>query len=181
MLYQRRALHVRKRTRGWDALASSVVSSLFQRSKRQVFPTTFSAACPADRFPWLPSLLALWRTKVVLSTHVSHITYLSTLSRYPRQNKIHCTVDDGTGTIECAFRPGEGKPESKPIEARHVLPLPQKPTDGPASTISQPPPLIPVGSVVTVQGKVRAKRDSRDLHGETIGLCSTVTLSEISC
>ena len=113
--------------------------------------------------------------KVALSTHVSHITYLST------QIKIRCTVDDGTGTIECAFRLDEGKPESKPNEARRVLPLPRKPTDGPASTIAQPPPLIPVGSVVTVQGKVRAKRDSRDLHGETIGLCSTITLSERSC
>lgn len=82
-------------------------------------------------------------------------------------------MDDGTGTIECAFRPSEAKPESKTNQDRDVHPLPRKPTDGRAATNSQPSPLVPVGSVVTVQGKVRAKRNSRDLHGETIGLCFT--------
>jgi hypothetical protein len=62
-------------------------------------------------------------------------------------------VDDGTATIECAFRPDD---EEK---------------SGNKKLADKPPPLVPVGSVVKVQGKVRAKHDSRDIHGESIGLC----------
>jgi len=73
-------------------------------------------------------------------------------------------VDDGTATIECAFRlDDEDRPENK-NENWGVTRLAQKLAD-------KRPPLIPVGSVVKVQGKVRAKHNSRDIHGESIGLC----------
>jgi hypothetical protein len=90
------------------------------------------------------------------------------------------TVDDGTGTIECAFRISEGevKPESKTTEdrdrPRDVRSSARERPNGLASTSARPdPPLIPVGSVVNVQGKVRVKHNSRELNGDTIGLYST--------
>ncbi len=106
---------------------------------------------------------------------MSRITYLE---RY--HAKVRFTVDDGTGTIEYAFRlsdgEGEGKLESKASKNRDVCPPSvREPTDG----FAKPPkPLIPVGSVVSVQGKVRVKHNSRELYGETIGPCSIVTPSE---
>jgi DNA/RNA endonuclease YhcR with UshA esterase domain len=94
---------------------------------------------------------------------VSHITYLSQYHA-----KTFCTVDDGTGTIECAFRISEGG--SKTIvdrgHSRDVRPSAREPTDASA----RPDPVIPVGSVVKVQGKVRVKHNSRELNGDTIGL-----------
>lgn len=90
-------------------------------------------------------------------------------------------MDDGTGTIDCAFRisEGEDKPESKPSEVRDrprdVRSSAQERTNGLASTSTstsaRPDPVIPVGSVVSVQGKIRVKHNSRELHGDTIGLC----------
>jgi len=91
----------------------------------------------------------------------------------------HSTVDDGTGTIECAFRPDEDKPEGQTSENRDVAPLAQEVA---AVKLAAPrlrsPPLVPVGSVVKVQGKVRVKPHSRDIHGESIGLCSAMASSE---
>ena len=111
----------------------------------------------------------------VLSTYVSHITYLSRCQR-----QTCCTVDDGTGTIECAFRisEGEDKPESKTNEVRDrprdVRSSAREQTNGLASglasTSARPDPVIPVGSVVNVQGKIRVKHNSRELNGDTIGL-----------
>ena len=74
------------------------------------------------------------------------------------------TVDDGTATIECAFRlDDEDKPENK-SENRDVARLARE-------LANKPPQLVPVGSVVKVEGKVRAKHNSRDIHGDSIGLC----------
>jgi hypothetical protein len=87
-------------------------------------------------------------------------------------------VDDGTGTIECAFRisEGEDKPESKASEDRNrprdVRSSARERTNGLASTSARPDPLIPVGSVVNVQAKIRVKHNSRELNGDTIGLYS---------
>ena len=89
-------------------------------------------------------------------------------------------MDDGTGTIDCAFRisEGEDKPESKPSEVRDrprdVRSSARELTNGLASTSTSARPdpvVIPVGSVVNVQGKIRVKHNSRELHGDTIGLC----------
>jgi hypothetical protein len=92
-------------------------------------------------------------------------------------------VDDGTGTIDCAFRisEGEDKPESKTGEVcdrpRDVRSSARERTNGLASTSTststsaRPDPVIPVGSVVNVQGKIRVKHHSRELNGDTIGLC----------
>jgi len=87
-------------------------------------------------------------------------------------------VDDGTGTIECAFRTGEGedKLESKASENRNVR-LPAQ-ANGPATTSASSCPLVPVGSVVNVQGKVRVKHNSRELYGDSIGLYSTDSIRE---
>ena len=87
-------------------------------------------------------------------------------------------MDDGTGTIECAFRisEGEDKPESKKNEDRD-RPRDVRSSAREPSTSARPDPLIiPVGSVVNVQGKIRVKRNSRELNGDTIGLYSTLTL-----
>ena len=104
---------------------------------------------------------------------MSHITCLSQL---PRQTLLYCTVDDGTGTIGCAFRisESENKPESKMNEDRARRPSAREPTDTKARADSDPL-VIPVGSVVNVQGKIRVKYNSRELHGDTIGLYSTLT------
>lgn len=90
-------------------------------------------------------------------------------------------MDDGTGTIDCAFRisEGEDKPESKTSEVRErprdARSSARERTNGLASTSARPDPVIPVGSVVNVQGKIRLKYNSRELHGDTIGLYSTLT------
>jgi hypothetical protein len=109
---------------------------------------------------------------------VSHITY-PLVDTVPRQ-KLAATVDDGTGTIECAIRTreGEDKPESKTSEDRDRprdvrASSTRERTNGLASTSARPAPdplLIPVGSVVNVQGKIRVKHNSRELQGDTIGL-----------
>jgi len=86
------------------------------------------------------------------------------LSPVPQPIKPHFTVDDGTATIECAFRPDdEDKPQNK-REKWDVARFAQE-------LANKPPPLVPVGSVVRVQGKVRVKHNSRDIHGDSIGLC----------
>ena len=64
------------------------------------------------------------------------------------------TVDDGTGTVECTFR------------------LDQDDQGGRTSVkqdTQRSSSLIPVGSVVRVQGRVRAKRNSREVLCESIG------------
>ena len=90
-------------------------------------------------------------------------------------------MDDGTGTIECAFRisEDENKPESKtggvrdrPRDDRSSA---RERTNGLASTSARPDPVIPVGTVVNVQGKIRVKHNSRELNGDRIGLYSTLT------
>jgi hypothetical protein len=92
-------------------------------------------------------------------------------------------VDDGTGTIDCAIRISEGeanlKPESKTSEdrvrPRDVRSSAREPTSNglaSASMSARRDPLIPVGSVVKVQGKIRVKHNSRELHSDTIGLYS---------
>jgi hypothetical protein len=63
-------------------------------------------------------------------------------------------------------------------ENRNVRLSAQEPKNGPATTSASSCPLIPVGSVVNVQGKVRVKHNSRELYGDSIGLYSTVTPSE---
>lgn len=108
---------------------------------------------------------------------MSRITYLS---RY--HTNACCTVDDGTGTIDCAIRISEeeDKPETKRNDRdrpRDVRSSARERTDGLASTSVRPDPIIiPVGSVVNVQGKIRVKYNSRELHGDTIGLYSTLSL-----
>ena len=85
-------------------------------------------------------------------------------------------MDDGTGTIEYAFRTsqGEAKPESKPSENRDHLRDIRSTAREPTDTNARPEPVvIPVGSVVKVQGKIRLKYNSRELNGDTIGLYST--------
>ena len=93
-------------------------------------------------------------------------------------------MDDGTGTIECAFRiiDSEDRPESKTSEVRDrprdVRSSAREQTNGLASTSTSARPdpvIIPVGSVVNVQGKIRMKYNSRELNGDTIGLYSTLT------
>lgn len=95
----------------------------------------------------------------------------------------HFAVDDGTGTIECAFRLDKTKPESKTSEKQRVAPFARVLTDRgkPVTQQRDPPRLIPVGFVVKIQGRVRVKQTFRDIHGESIGLCSTITLSERTC
>jgi DNA/RNA endonuclease YhcR with UshA esterase domain len=101
-------------------------------------------------------------------THVSRIT-----SRCSTSNpKAHSIVDDGTGTIECAFRSDASEPESKTSEKQDVAPLARGLADKSGSTTE--PHLVPVGSVVKVQGKVRARQNSKDVHGESLGPCSTM-------
>lgn len=106
------------------------------------------------------------------STHVSLVTSHCTTPN------AHSTVDDGTSTIECAFRPDEGKIESKTNEKQGVRPLHQ---NRPAVTQPLLPPLVPVGYMVKVQGIVRAKHNTREIHGETIGLWSTMVPLERIC
>ena len=96
-------------------------------------------------------------------------------------------MDDGTGTIDCAIRIREGEdiPESKLSEDRDRprdirSSSAREPTNGLASTSTSArpdPPLIPVGSVVNVQGKIRVKHNSRELQGDTIGPYSTFDLN----
>ena len=89
-------------------------------------------------------------------------------------------MDDGTGTIDCAIRisEDEDKPETKTNEDRNrPCDVRSSAGDGLASTSVRPDPvIIPVGSVVNVQGKIRVKHNSRELHGDAIGLYSTLTL-----
>ena len=117
--------------------------------------------------------------KNVLSTYVSHTTYPLAVPTPTCQTC--CTVDDGTGTIDCAIRirEGEDRPESKLSEDRDrphdIRSSARGPINGLASTSTSAlpdPPLIPVGSVVNVQGKIRVKHNSRELQGDTIGLYS---------
>ncbi|KAI0303920.1 hypothetical protein BC826DRAFT_200777 [Russula brevipes] len=76
------------------------------------------------------------------------------------ERRVVYTLDDGTGTIECAFRSEEGKPESKASENKVVTSLARHPS-----------PLVQVGSVAKVQGKVRAKHNSREISGDSIERC----------
>ncbi|KAF8505928.1 hypothetical protein F5888DRAFT_1603980 [Russula emetica] len=91
------------------------------------------------------------------------------------ERRIVYILDDGTGTIDCAIRTSEGevKPESKPNEIQdRPRDVRSSATNGLASTSARPDPLIiPVGSVVKVQGKIRVKHNSRELHADTIVRC----------
>ena len=69
------------------------------------------------------------------------------------------TVDDGTGTVGCIFRLDQDGGRANVKQDT----LFQAPSKNRASS------LIPVGSVVRVQGRVRAKWNSREIYGETIG------------
>lgn len=98
------------------------------------------------------------------------------------EKRVVYILDDGTGTIDCAFRISEGednKPESKTSEVRDrprdVRSSARERTNGLAGTTgtsARPEPVvIPVGSVVNVQGKIRVKHNSRELHCDTIVRC----------
>ena len=86
----------------------------------------------------------------------------------------HFTVDDGTGTIECAFRIDQDKPEGQTSEATSSA---QEPKRILATTERHSPPLIPVGSVVKVQGRIHVKHNSREIQGESIGSFYVVSRS----
>lgn len=73
------------------------------------------------------------------------------------------TVDDGTGTVECTFRLDQDARGGRASVKQDTLRLVQEPSKTRSSS------LIPVGSVVRVQGRVRAKRNSREIYGESIG------------
>ena len=70
------------------------------------------------------------------------------------------TVDDGTGTVEFTFRLDQDVHEGQANEK-------QDPPQEPIKKRSSSP--LSVGSVVRVQGRVRAKRNSREIYGESIG------------
>lgn len=69
------------------------------------------------------------------------------------------TVDDGTGTIECIFRLDQDGGRAS-VKQDTLFQAPSK---------NRSSSLIPVGSVVSVQGRVRAKWNSREIYGESIG------------
>jgi hypothetical protein len=73
------------------------------------------------------------------------------------------TVDDGTGTAEFTFRLDQDVQGGRASEKQDA----PRSSEEPIKKISSS--LIPVGSVVRVQGRVRAKRNSRDIYGESIG------------
>ncbi|KAH9965767.1 hypothetical protein BC827DRAFT_765887 [Russula dissimulans] len=92
------------------------------------------------------------------------------------ERRLVYTLDDGTGTIECAFRLDESKPESKTSEKQGVAPFTRVLTDRdkPVTQQRDPSRLIPVGSVVKIQGRVRVKQTFRDIHGDSIERCKGV-------
>lgn len=81
-----------------------------------------------------------------------------------RRRRDPFTVDDGTGTVECTFRADQDAQGGRAGENKDS---PQEPTKKRYS------PLIPVGSVVRVQGRVRAKRNTREIYGESLGPSTT--------
>ena len=96
--------------------------------------------------PWTDALSVL-----VLVSHVASA----------ERHRNPFTVDDGTGTVECTFRldqDAQGGRASMKQDTRF-----QEPSNNRSSS------LIPVGSVVRVQGRVRAKRNSREVYCEPIG------------
>jgi hypothetical protein len=70
-------------------------------------------------------------------------------------------VDDGTGTVECTFRLDE--------DAQGGRAGVKQDTRFQEQSQKRSSSLIPVGSVVRVQGRVRAKRNSREVYCESIG------------
>ena len=81
-------------------------------------------------------------------------------------------MDDGTGTIECAFPIDLDKPGGKTNKNRVTAPLAQEPKLRLTTKGTHTPPVIPVGSVVKVHGRIHVKRNSREIQGESIGLSS---------
>lgn len=73
------------------------------------------------------------------------------------------TVDDGTGTVEFTFRLDQD------VQAGRVCEKQDSPRSAQEPKKKRTSSLIPVGSVVRVQGRVRAKWDSREIFGESIG------------
>ncbi|KAH9002276.1 hypothetical protein EDB86DRAFT_285297 [Lactarius hatsudake] len=81
------------------------------------------------------------------------------------ENRDLYTLDDGTGTVECTFRVDQDAQGGRASEKKqNTLRSAQEPTKQRSSP-------IPVGSVVRVQGRVRAKRNSREIYGESIERC----------
>ncbi|KAI9467180.1 hypothetical protein BJY52DRAFT_1348990 [Lactarius psammicola] len=81
------------------------------------------------------------------------------------ENRDLYTLDDGTGIVECTFRvdrDAQGGPASEKQDSPRSA---QEPSKKRSSS------LIPVGSVVRVQGRVRAKRNSREIYCELIERC----------
>ncbi|KAH9060993.1 hypothetical protein EDB87DRAFT_1560925 [Lactarius vividus] len=77
------------------------------------------------------------------------------------ENRDIYTLDDGTGTLECTFRADQdARASGKQDTPRSAQELTKNRSS-----------LIPVGSVVRVQGRVRAKRNSREIYGESIERC----------
>ena len=68
-------------------------------------------------------------------------------------------MDDGTGTVECVFRLDQDGGRAS-VKQDTLFQAPSK---------NRSSSLIPVGSVVRVQGRVRAKWNSREIYGESIG------------
>ncbi|KAI9447872.1 hypothetical protein H4582DRAFT_34993 [Lactarius indigo] len=81
------------------------------------------------------------------------------------ENRDLYTLDDGTGTVECTFRVDQDAQGGRASKKHDAPRSNQEPTKQRSS------PLIPVGSVVRVQGRVRAKRNSREIYGESIERC----------
>ncbi|KAH9179528.1 hypothetical protein EDB89DRAFT_1841481 [Lactarius sanguifluus] len=80
------------------------------------------------------------------------------------ENRDLYTLDDGTGTVECTFRVDQDAQGDRASEKQGTLRSAQEPTKQRSSP-------IPVGSVVRVQGRVRAKRNSREIYGESVERC----------
>ncbi|KAI0254872.1 hypothetical protein BJV78DRAFT_1183480 [Lactifluus subvellereus] len=87
------------------------------------------------------------------------------------ERRVLYTLDDGTGTIECAFRVDQDKPEGKTSKNQAIAPLVQEPKRRLATKETPTPPVIPVGSVVKVQGRIHVKHNSREIQGASIERC----------
>jgi len=94
--------------------------------------------------------------RIVIFTPVSRVA-----SAKRRRNPF--AVDDGTGTVECTFRVDQDAAGDRASEKQ------VSPRSAQEATKKRSSSLIPVGSVVRVQGRVRAKRNSREIYGESIG------------
>ncbi|KAI0307009.1 hypothetical protein B0F90DRAFT_506900 [Multifurca ochricompacta] len=144
-------------------LASSKTSFQCQKAKAEV-GHMFGFSSSLNTIPILQVTgLPYYYLGRVPCRSVSLVGIIVGVSEYER--RILYILDDGTGTIECAFRTDQGLPENEASEDQGVPTLVREPTHKPMLPSSS---LVPVGSVVKVQGRVRAKQNSRDIYGESI-------------